>query len=78
MIEKWEDEKYLVFYYMCLVGRMRKWKDEKLICLVKKKNEMIENEVGINQWQSQDFSLEGAKLKDNIKSEINLKYINQQ
>ena len=63
---------------MCLVGRMRKWKDEKLICLVKKKNEMIENEVGINQWQSQDFSLEGAKLKDNIKSEINLKYINQQ
>ena len=63
---------------MCLVGRMRKWKDEELICLVKKKNEMIENEVGINQWQSQDFSLEGAKLKDNIKSEINLKYINQQ
>ena len=63
---------------MCLVGRVRKWKDEKLICLVKKKNEMIENEVVINQWQSQDFSLEGAKLKDNIKSEINLKYINQQ
>ena len=77
-MEKWEDEKYLVFYYMCLVGRMRKWKDEKLICLVKKKNEIIENEVGINQWQNQDFSLDGAKLKDNIKSEINLKYINQQ
>ena len=57
---------------------MRKWKDEKLICLVKKKNEIIENEVGINQWQNQDFSLDGAKLKDNIKSEINLKYINQQ
>ena len=57
---------------------MKKWKDEKLICLVKKKNEMIENEVGINQCRSQDFSLEGAKLKDNIKSEINLKNINQQ
>ena len=57
---------------------MRKWKDEKLICLVKKKNEMIENEVDINQCWSQDFSLEGAKLKDNIKSEINLKNINQQ
>ena len=30
----------------------RKWKDEKLICLVKKKNEIIENKVGINQWRS--------------------------
>ena len=29
-------------------------------------------------WQSQDFSLDEAKLKDNIKSEINLKNINQQ
>ena len=45
---------------MCLVGRMRKWKNEKLICLIKNKNEMIENEVGINQGRSQDFSLEGA------------------
>ena len=63
---------------MCLIGRMRKWKNKKLICLVKKKNEMIENEVGINQWRSWDFSLDGAKLKDNIKSEINLKNINQQ
>ena len=25
------------------------------------------------QWQRQNFSLEGAKSKDNIKSEINLK-----
>ena len=31
-----------------------------------------------NQQRSQDFSLEVAKLKDNIKSEINLKNINQQ
>ena len=45
---------------MCLVGRMKKWKDEKLICLVKKKNELIENEVSINQGWSLDFSLEGA------------------
>ena len=60
---------------MCLVGRMRKWKNEKLICLIKNKNEMIENEVGINQGRSQDFSLEGAKLKDDIKSEINLKIL---
>ena len=27
------------------------------------------------QWQSQDFSLEEAKLKDNIKNEINLKVL---
>ena len=31
---------------------------------------------GLNQWQSQNFSLEGAKLKEYIKSEINLKNIN--
>ena len=30
------------------------------------------------QWQRQNFSLEGAKSKDNIKSEINLKNITQQ
>ena len=28
-----------------------------------------------NQWRRQNFSLEGAKSKDNIKSEINLKNI---
>ena len=33
--------------------------------------------VWCTQWQSQDFSLKRAKLKDNIKSEINLKNINQ-
>ena len=32
----------------------------------------------LNQWRRQNFSLEGAKLKDDIKSEINLKNINQQ
>ena len=33
---------------MCLVGRMEKWRDGKFICLVEKKNERMENEVGIN------------------------------
>ena len=47
-IEKWEDRKDLVFFHMCLVGRMEKWRDGKLICLVEKKNEMMENEIGIN------------------------------
>ena len=34
--------------------------------------------VYLDQWRRQNFSLEGAKLKDDIKSEINLKNINQQ
>ena len=29
-------------------GRMEKWRNEKLLCLVEKKNEKMENEVGIN------------------------------
>ena len=33
---------------MCLVERMEKWRDEKLICLVEKKIENMENEIGIN------------------------------
>ena len=48
MIEKWEDRRDLVFSYLYLVERMEKWRDEKLICLVEKKNENMENEVGIN------------------------------
>ena len=31
-IEKWEDRRYLVFSYLCLVEKTDKWKDEKLIC----------------------------------------------
>ena len=34
--------------HMCLVERMDKWKDGKLICLVEKKNEKMENSVYIN------------------------------
>ena len=33
---------------MCLVERMEKKRNRKFICLVEKKNEMMENEVGIN------------------------------
>ena len=47
-IEKWEDRRDLVFSHLCLVERMKKWRDEKFICLVWKKNERMENEVGIN------------------------------
>ena len=38
MIEKLKDRKDLVFSHMCLVGRVEKWKDRKLFCLVEKKN----------------------------------------
>ena len=41
-IEKWEDIRDLVFSYFCLVGRMEKWREGKLIYLIKKKNERIE------------------------------------
>ena len=41
------DRKDLVFSYMCLVGRVEKWRNEKLFCLVEKKSEMIENKFCI-------------------------------
>ena len=41
-IEKWEDRRNLVFSYFCLVERVEKWREGKLIYLVKKKNERIE------------------------------------
>ena len=47
-IEKWKDRKDLVFSYMCLVGRVKKWRDGKFFCLVEKKSERIENKVCIN------------------------------
>ena len=49
-IENLGDKKYLIFSYVCLIGRMEKWIDgKKKICLVKKKNEMmIENVICIN------------------------------
>ena len=41
---------------------------------------IIETKLSLSykQWRRQNFSLEGAKLKDDIKSEINLKNITQQ
>ena len=36
-MEKWEDEKHLVFPRVCLVGGMEKWEGGKLFCLVEKK-----------------------------------------
>ena len=33
---------------MCLIGRVEKWRDEKLFYLVEKKNKRIENRVCIN------------------------------
>ena len=40
-MEKWEDGKYLVFPFICLVGGVEKWEDEKLFYLVgeKKRND---------------------------------------
>jgi len=31
-MEKWDDRRDLVFFHLCLVGRMEKWRDGKLIC----------------------------------------------
>ena len=39
--------KDLVFSRMCLVGRIEKWRDEKLFYLIEKKSERIENKVSI-------------------------------
>ena len=40
--------KSLVFPRVCLVGRVEKWKGEKLFCLVEKKSGRIENVIYIN------------------------------
>ena len=47
MIEKLKDRKDLVFSHMCLVGRVEKWRDGKLFCLIEKKSERLENKVCI-------------------------------
>ena len=44
----------------------------------RKVTEIYQSLIHFSQWRSQDFSLEGAKLKKDIKCEINLKNINQQ
>ena len=59
-IEKWEDEKYLVFSLMCLVGGVEKWEGGKLFCLVGEKKEMMENVIYIN-WQLYSCYIIGKK-----------------
>ena len=43
-----EQKVFLVFSCMFLVGRLEKWRNEKLICLAMKKNEMMKSKVDIN------------------------------
>ena len=43
-----EQKVFLVFSCMFLVGRIEKWRDEKLIYLAVKKNERMKNKAGIN------------------------------
>ena len=47
-MEKWEDEKYLVFPFVCLVGGVEKWESGKLFCLVGEKNGRMKNVIYIN------------------------------
>ena len=44
----WEDEKYLVFLLVCLVGGVENWEGEKLFCLVGEKKRRMENIIYIN------------------------------
>ena len=41
----WEDEKYLVFSLVCLVGGVEKWEGEKLFCLIGEKNRRMKNVI---------------------------------
>ena len=47
-MEKWEDEKYLVFLLVRLVGGVEKWKGGKLFYLVGEKKGRMENVIYIN------------------------------
>lgn len=42
-VEKWKNKRDFSFPYLYLVGRVKKWSDKNLFCLVEKKNERIEN-----------------------------------
>ena len=44
----WEDEKYLVFPLVCLVGGVENWEGGKLFCLVGEKKRRMENIIYIN------------------------------
>ena len=47
-MKKWEDEKYLVFSLVCLVGGVEKWEGGKLYYLVGEKKRMMKNIIYIN------------------------------
>ena len=47
-MEKWEDEKYLVFPLVCLVGGVEKWEGGKLFCLVGEKKRRMKYIIYIN------------------------------
>ena len=48
-IEKWEDMRDFSFSYLYLVREVEKWRNKKkIVWLIKKKNERIENVVCIN------------------------------
>ena len=65
MENQWEDKKYLLFPRVCLVGGMKKWEDGKLFCLVEKKNQRMENEVGhFNFFFKQHKPKEDEKKKN--------------
>lgn len=46
-IKKRENIRNLVFFYLYLVWRMKKWRNESFICLIEKKSEMIKIEIDI-------------------------------
>lgn len=48
MMEKWIKRIDLDFPYLCLVGKMEKWRKRNIFCLVEMINKRLENEVGIN------------------------------
>ena len=47
-MKKYEDIRDFSFPRSCLVGKMEKWRNEKLFYLVEKRNGKIENKVYIN------------------------------
>ena len=44
----WEDEKYLILFFMCLVGGMKKLEGGKFFCLVGEKKRRMKNVIYIN------------------------------
>ena len=59
-VEKWKDEKYLVFPLVCLIKGVEKWEDGKLFCLVGEKKGMIENVIYID-WLLYPYYIIGKK-----------------